>query len=172
MWLRTKRFLEVYLKHVLYTTHVSNGKWCYWSSCRFFIDLLPFPSNFERSHSLFLMTKEMHYVFCFVLFCFFRLFAFYRADPVAHGGSQSGGLIVAVAASLHQSHSNAGSSAHWARPGIKPATSWFLVGFVNHCATTGTPEILIVRKNGKIWLTRFKMPIKEYLSEFPSWRSG
>ena len=23
---------------------------------------------------------------------------------------------------------------------IEPATSWFLVGFVNHCATTGTPE--------------------------------
>ena len=25
---------------------------------------------------------------------------------------------------------NAGSLTHWARPGIKPATSWFLVGFV------------------------------------------
>ena len=23
------------------------------------------------------------------------------------------------------------------RPGIEPATSWFLVGFVNHCTTTG-----------------------------------
>ena len=23
---------------------------------------------------------------------------------------------------------------------MEPATSWFLVGFINHCATTGTPE--------------------------------
>ena len=35
---------------------------------------------------------------------------------------------------------NAGSLTHWARPGTKPATSWFLVGFVNHCTTTGTPH--------------------------------
>uniref|UniRef100_A0A4X1UD27 Solute carrier family 66 member 3 n=1 Tax=Sus scrofa TaxID=9823 RepID=A0A4X1UD27_PIG len=27
-----------------------------------------------------------------------------------------------------------------ARPGIEPATSWLLVGFINHCATTGTPS--------------------------------
>ena len=25
------------------------------------------------------------------------------------------------------------------RPGMEPATSWFLVGFVNHCTMTGTP---------------------------------
>ena len=36
-------------------------------------------------------------------------------------------------------HSNAGSLTQWARPGMEPATSWFLVRFVNHCATTGTP---------------------------------
>ena len=28
-------------------------------------------------------------------------------------------------------HGNAGSLTHWARPGIEPATSWFLVGFVS-----------------------------------------
>ena len=39
-------------------------------------------------------------------FFFFCLFAFSRA---AHGGSQARGLIWAVAASLRQSHSNAGS---------------------------------------------------------------
>ena len=32
-------------------------------------------------------------------------------------------------------HGNAGSSTHWARPGIEPTTSWFLVGF----SMTGTP---------------------------------
>ena len=35
---------------------------------------------------------------------------------------------------------NTGSLTHCARAGIEPATSWFLVGFVNHCAKTGTPE--------------------------------
>ena len=39
-------------------------------------------------------------------------------------------------------HGNTGSLTHWARPGTEPVTSWFLVGFVNHCATTGTPHIL------------------------------
>ena len=37
-------------------------------------------------------------------------------------------------------HGNAGSLTHWAGPGIEPATSCFLVGFVNHWAMTGTPE--------------------------------
>ena len=34
---------------------------------------------------------------------------------------------------------NARSSTHGARPGIEPSTLWFLVRFVNHSATTGTP---------------------------------
>ena len=33
----------------------------------------------------------------------------FRATAVAHGGSQARGLIGAVAASLHHSHSNEGS---------------------------------------------------------------
>ena len=37
-------------------------------------------------------------------------------------------------------HGNAGSLTHWARPRIKHATSQFLVVFVNHWATTGTPQ--------------------------------
>ena len=39
----------------------------------------------------------------------FGVFAFSRAAPAAYGGSQARGLIGAVAAGLHQSHSNAGS---------------------------------------------------------------
>ena len=47
---------------------------------------------------------------CFVcLFVCFYLFAISWAAPAAYGGSQARGLIRAVAASLHQSHSNAGS---------------------------------------------------------------
>ena len=45
--------------------------------------------------------------FCF--FCSFCLFAFSSAAPMAYGGSQARGLIGAVAVSLHQSHSKAGS---------------------------------------------------------------
>ena len=43
------------------------------------------------------------------LFFFFGLFAISWAAPGAYGGSQAGGLIRAIAASLHQSPSNAGS---------------------------------------------------------------
>ena len=79
-------------------------------------------------------------------------FVFPRAAPVAYGESEARGLFGAVATSPHQSyssvgsepsHSNTGSLTHWARPGIEPATSWFLVRFVNHWATMGTPLFLI-----------------------------
>ena len=48
-------------------------------------------------------------------FFFFCLFAISWAAPVAYGGSQARGLIGAVAACLHQSHSNAGS-----KPRLRP----------------------------------------------------
>ena len=41
-------------------------------------------------------------------FFFFCLFAVSRAAPTAYAGSQARGRIGAVAAGLHQSHSNAG----------------------------------------------------------------
>ena len=91
-------------------------------------------------------------LFFLKIFCMFLLS---RAAPTAYGGSQVGGQIGAEAAGLHHSHSNrriwaasttyttahgnAGSFTHWARPGIEPATSGFLVRFANHCATTETP---------------------------------
>ena len=52
------------------------------------------------------------FVGSFVLFLFLFFFVFLsfpRATPAAYGGSQARGLIGAVAAGLHQSHSNAGS---------------------------------------------------------------
>ena len=36
-------------------------------------------------------------------------------------------------------HGKAGSLTHWAGAGIEPETSWFLVGFLNHCAMRGAP---------------------------------
>ena len=62
---------------------------------------------------------------------FFFFFLLFRAPPTAHGGSQAAGGIGAVAASLHHSHSNSRSLTHWARPGIKSATSWFLARFIS-----------------------------------------
>ena len=50
-------------------------------------------------------------------------FGFFRAAPMADGGSQARSQIGAVAAGLHHSHSNARSLTHWARPGIKPPSS-------------------------------------------------
>ena len=70
------------------------------------------------------------YLFIYV-FIYLFIFVFSGATPVAYGGSQARGLIRAVAAGLRQSHSN----------------TWFLVGLVNHCATTGTPNSLIFIPN-------------------------
>ena len=36
-----------------------------------------------------------------------------------------------MSATYTTDHSNAGSLTQWARPGIEPATSWFLIGFVS-----------------------------------------
>ena len=63
--------------------------------------------------------------------------------------------IRAAAAGPHHSHSRAGSEphswptpqlvtmpdplTHWARPGIKPTSSWVLVRFLTHWTTRGTP---------------------------------
>jgi len=49
--------------------------------------------------------------------------------------------IRAASAIYTTAHSNAGSLTHWARAGTEPATSWSLVGFVNHCTMTGTPAL-------------------------------
>ena len=48
-------------------------------------------------------------LFSFFFFFFCYLFVISWAAPVAYGGSQARRLIGAVAAGLHQSHSNAGS---------------------------------------------------------------
>ena len=36
-----------------------------------------------------------------------------------------------MSATYITAHGNAGSLTHWVRPGIEPATSWFLVGFIS-----------------------------------------
>ena len=85
-----------------------------------------------------------------ILIFFFFFFLFFRAAPETYGSSQARAWIGAIAAGLCHSHSNAGSriqaepatsttahgnvgsSTHWARPGIEPASSWMPVRFLNH----------------------------------------
>ena len=57
--------------------------------------------------------------FIFIYFCLF-LGPFFRAAPVAYGGSQARGLIGAVATNLCQNHSNAGSEPLlWSTPQLR-----------------------------------------------------
>ena len=53
-------------------------------------------------------------------------------QPQQHG-------VWAATATYTTAHSNTGCLTHWVVPGIEPASSWILVGFVNHWATVGTP---------------------------------
>ena len=86
--------------------------------------------------------SELIFYFLFLFFC---LFAISWTTPAAYGVAQARGQIGGVAAGLHQSHSNERSESplrptsqlmatldpltQWARAGIEPSTSWFLVGF-------------------------------------------
>ena len=98
---------------------------------------------------IYLWTWILLFFIIFFIFYFFCLFAISWATPVAHGGSQARGQIVTIATAtwdlsrvcgVHHSSQQHRILTHWARPGIEPETSWFLVGFVNHCSTTGTLE--------------------------------
>ena len=127
-------------------------------------------------NSNFKVKKDKVINFKNFFFFFFCLFAFSRATPTAYGGSQARGLIGAhgcwptpqpqqcqiwtLSATHTTTHGNAGSLTRWARPGIEPSTSWFLVRFVNHWATTGTPYFAILVTMGK---TRIAFFVKLFL---------
>ena len=53
--------------------------------------------------------------------------------------------IQAASVTNTTAHGYAGSSTHWARPGIEPSTSWFLIGFFFCYTSTGTPGINIFK---------------------------
>ena len=61
-------------------------------------------------------TFFLNFIFYF-FYLFFCLLLFLWAAPAAYGGSQARGLIGAVAASLRQGHSNAGSE-----PSLQPTS--------------------------------------------------
>ena len=94
-------------------------------------------------NACFLLLSHWVFLFCFVCLC---VFGFFRAAPVAYGGSQAMGRIRAVvpayataravpdpswSVTYITAHSNTRSLTHWARPGIEPASSWILVRFVS-----------------------------------------
>ena len=85
---------------------------------------------FRWGHEGGALSKELVSFYLFI-YLFIYLFLLFRAAPMAYGGFQARGQIRATAASLHHSHSNAGSLTHWAGPGIEPETSWILVGFIS-----------------------------------------
>ena len=112
-------------------------------------------------HKYFLLLFFLEILKIFEVFTFRSLILFFGGGtPMACGGSQAKGLIRAAATSLYHSHRNGGipavsatyNTAHgntrsltrWARPGIEPTTSLFLVRFVNHWATTGTPDPFLI----------------------------
>ena len=129
------------------------------------LELWPMPQP-QQSWILNHCTRLGIQVFFVCLFCWFVLFFALRVPPMAYGGSQARGQIRATAAGLRHSHRNARSLTHWARPVIKPATSWFLVRFISivpwrelqagdlialpqrqarsltQCATAGTPHLI------------------------------
>ena len=96
---------------------------------------------------------KMHFLFLFLpfFFFFFVFLPFLGPLPWHMGGFQARGQI--RVATYTTAHGSARSLTYWARAGIEPSTSWFLVGFVNHCATTGTPpEVRFCRWYGKLTL--------------------
>ena len=84
---------------------------------------------FRKSINSTVLRKRLYFTDVHLWFFFF--FCLFRASFVAYGGSQARGL--------HHSYSNARSLTHWVKPGIKPTSSWMLVGFVNHWAMMVTP---------------------------------
>jgi len=92
---------------------------------------------YRYTNSVYPFTGNLHFTLFFCLLW---------ATPMAYGGSQARAnwscsypptphpqqcQIQATSATYITAHGNARSLIHGAMPGIEPATSWFLVGFVS-----------------------------------------
>ena len=80
------------------------------------------------------------FLFCFLSFVFWGLHLGYMEVPRLGVQLELGLQACATAAAtcdpscicnLHHSSWQAGSLTHWARPGMEPSTSWFLVSFIS-----------------------------------------
>ena len=65
-------------------------------------------------------------------------FFFFRAVPAAYGSSWARVELELQLPAYTTALSNTRYLIHWARPGIEPASSWVLVGFITCWATGGT----------------------------------
>ena len=79
---------------------------------------------------------------------------------------------------LYQAHGNTRSLTHGVRPGIEPATSWFLVGFVllNHNSKSGLTHLILPTTPVK-WMLLFPFHKQgnggtESLITCPGWAQG
>ena len=90
----------------------------------------------------------------FYLFFIFRLFFFLRSHlwhmEVPRLGVKSEPKLppyttaTTVSETYTTAHSNASSLTHWERPGIKPESSWILVGFISIVPQRELPELFII----------------------------
>ena len=79
-------------------------------------------------------------VWAYFFLFLFRLFLFLFLGPHAqHMEVPRIGVKSELQLPAYTTAHHARSLTHWARPGIKHASSWILVGFVNHWAMVGTP---------------------------------
>ena len=119
----------------------------------------------------------------------FYFILFFRAAPKAYGGSQARGRIEAIATGLRHSHSSAGSELclratahsntgspiHWARPGIEPTTSGFLVGVVSAMPQQKLQhwhfKSLVVYYNSLIDCSSKNMCSKQFTSQISMFRT-
>ena len=101
----------------------------------------------EWSHVLFQSAGLPWRVHTMTVLFFFFFFFFFFFLGAAHGSSKARGLnqsysyqptpqlqqcqIWASSSTHTTAHGNATSLTHWKRPGIEPATSWFVVRFVS-----------------------------------------
>ena len=129
----------------------------FWENCKFQVLRV-------KKRRIWYSESELIYRCFFLLFVFFFFFVFSKATPTAYGWGSNQSCccqsmpepqpcrIRAASGTYTTARGNAGPLAHWSRPGIKPAASWFLVRFVNHWATTGTP-IDVSWCSTDFWLT-------------------
>ena len=117
-WIRaTQPFVCLGKTHLEWTGHSINDSYClYFISSLGFTKIMNNDFIFGKIKSCLLFYTKDKKFYHFFFFFFFCLFAISWAAPTAYGDSQARGLIGAVATSLHQSHSNAGSEPHLQPP--------------------------------------------------------
>ena len=106
--------------------------------------------------SIYKNLYETPYLMLFFFFFFNFLFILSQFE---YGIFCARSRIRAAAAGLYHSHSNAGSLTHFERPGIEPAFSWMLVGFI----TTEPQKEL---RNWTFWIEDLKFG-RQHLQPLP-----